>query len=226
MQPEFVSIKRYPNRRFYDRQARKYVTLQGIEEMVREGATVEVRDSKTGENLTRLVLTQILLERHPEKMDLFPIALIHSMFRANDLALEFLRGSLRQSVTLLESLQKPNHSLGSFLLPLDWMKAFLPGPTPAAAAGGAGVSMASSDVESLTSQISELERRLGRLESETDAAPGEANGGASPDRLERPLEKQPPRRPGAQASPGALPAAQPPRPPDNEDQNATSSPFG
>ena len=51
--PEVISIKRYPNRRLYDRQARRYITLQDLEDLVLQGNKIEVRDSRTGEDLTR-----------------------------------------------------------------------------------------------------------------------------------------------------------------------------
>ena len=97
---DIIRIKRYPNRRFYDRTKRKYITLQDIEDLVCQGHTLDVRDSKSDEDLTRVVLTQILLERHPERMDMFPIAFLHLMLRANDLALEFLRVFMRLSLAL------------------------------------------------------------------------------------------------------------------------------
>src|SRR4029079_10323557 len=95
---EIVPIKRYPNRRFYDRKSSRYVTLQDIEELVRGGQTIEVRDSRNDEDLTRVVLTQILLERQPERMDLFPIPMLHIMLRANELSLEVLRVFMKLSM--------------------------------------------------------------------------------------------------------------------------------
>src|SRR4051794_8421619 len=114
-----VQIKRYPNRRFYDRTSRKYVTLQEIETLVCQGHTIDVRDSKSDDDLTRTVLTQILLERHPERMELFPIPLLHVMLRANGLALEFLGVFLRLSLTTLESFQG-SRTLAPFGTPFDW----------------------------------------------------------------------------------------------------------
>ena len=105
--PEVVSIKRYPNRRLYDRQARRYITLQDLEALVLQGKKIEVRDSKTGEDLTRAILTQILLERHPEKMEMFPVAMLHGILQANDMVLEFFRTYLRQSLAILEQMQQP-----------------------------------------------------------------------------------------------------------------------
>src|SRR5690349_8915634 len=123
--PEVVSIKRYPNRRLYDRQARRYITLQDLEDLVLQGKKIEVRDSRSGDDLTRSILTQILLERHPEKMEMLPVAMLHGILQANDLVLEFLRTYLRQSLAFLEQMQQPT-PLAPFLAPMDWMRAMMP----------------------------------------------------------------------------------------------------
>jgi polyhydroxyalkanoate synthesis repressor PhaR len=84
-------IRGYPNRRFYDRSRKRYLTLGEIEALVLEGKTGEVHDSRTGEDITRQILTQILMQRQPEKMDVFPVAMLHSVLRANDLAMNLWR---------------------------------------------------------------------------------------------------------------------------------------
>src|SRR4051812_7331153 len=154
---EPIAIRRYPNRRFYDRSRRRYVTLQDIEDLVLQGQTIEVRDSRTGEDLTRQILAQILLERHPEKMAMFPVAMLHSILQANDLATEFWRGYLRQSLTMLDGLQKAGMPLAG---PLAWMSTFAPGlvPVPPAPA-------ASAEAEALARRVAELESRLERIET-------------------------------------------------------------
>lgn len=146
-----IRIRRYPNRRFYDRSRRCYVTLGDIESMVREGQTIEVHDSRTGEDLTRQVLTQILLERHPDKMDFFPVALLHGLLRANDLATDFWKAYLRQALQTLEGLQRNVAPLGA---PLSWLSALFPVvPTPIAA-----------DADTLVHRLTALEERIARLE--------------------------------------------------------------
>jgi polyhydroxyalkanoate synthesis repressor PhaR len=159
---EVVSIKRYPNRRLYDRQARKYITLQDLEDLVKKGKKIEVKDSKTGEDLTRSILTQILLERHPEKMEMFPVAMLHGILQANDMVLEFLRGYLRQSLTILEQLQQPA-PLSPFLTPMDWMRAMMP-PTLPFAPPRTASSHPSANHAELDLRISEIEERIRRLE--------------------------------------------------------------
>jgi polyhydroxyalkanoate synthesis repressor PhaR len=148
--PEPVLITRYPNRRLYDRSQARYVTLPEIAELVRKGGTVTVRDSKTGEDLTRSILTQIILEHYPERMELFPVSVLNSIIQANDTALHFLREYLQQSLTYLDLLQRPA-AVNPLLLPLQWMRSFLPNLPPPAA---------EPDSTALLRRIGELERRL------------------------------------------------------------------
>lgn len=56
-------IKKYPNRRLYDTQESHYITLNDIRELVVEGADFEVIDKKTGEDITRSILLQIIAEQ-------------------------------------------------------------------------------------------------------------------------------------------------------------------
>jgi len=187
--PEVVSIKRYPNRRLYDRQARRYITLQDLEDLVLGGKKIEVRDSRTGEDLTRSILTQILLEHHPEKMEMFPVAMLHAILQANDLVLDFLRSYLRQSLAILEQMQQPAR-LAPFLAPMDWMRAMIPPTLPFPVARPAESSSSSGrhaelDEDSASSgrhaeldaRISEIEERLRRLEQPAQRI---RNGGPAP----------------------------------------------
>ena len=121
---ETIQIKRYPNRRFYARHTSRYVSLAEIEEMIQQGNTVEIRDSQTGEDLTRAVLTQIIMEQHPEKMMLFPVDMLHFILRSNDIMSLFLQDYFRQSLTYLDYLQKHTGATG-FVPPTNWFQAWL-----------------------------------------------------------------------------------------------------
>ncbi|MCA9184057.1 MAG: polyhydroxyalkanoate synthesis regulator DNA-binding domain-containing protein [Pirellulaceae bacterium] len=125
MADEPVLIKRYPNRRFYARHESKYVSLADIEQMIADGLTVEIRDSQTGEDLTRSILTQIIMDRHPDKMSLFPVDMLHFILRANDVSSGFLRNYFRDSLTFLEYLQQRNPSTATMPQPMHWMQAWL-----------------------------------------------------------------------------------------------------
>jgi polyhydroxyalkanoate synthesis repressor PhaR len=54
-------IKRYPNRKLYDTEAKSYITLEGVAALIRNGEDVQVIDHESGEDLTTLTLTQIIL---------------------------------------------------------------------------------------------------------------------------------------------------------------------
>jgi len=60
--PERHLIKKYANRKLYDTQTSRYITLEGIAGLVRDGHTIEVVDRDTGQDLTQVVLSQIVLE--------------------------------------------------------------------------------------------------------------------------------------------------------------------
>ena len=64
-----IVIKKYENRRLYDTKGSRYVNLDGVAEMVRSGEDIQVIDSKTGEDVTRHVLTQIIVDgaRDPDR---------------------------------------------------------------------------------------------------------------------------------------------------------------
>ena len=68
-----VTIKKYANRRLYDTESSAYITLDRLAEMVREGREFEVVDAKTGEDITRQVLTQIIVEEEARGSTMLPV---------------------------------------------------------------------------------------------------------------------------------------------------------
>ena len=68
-----VTIKKYANRRLYDTESSAYITLDRLAQMVREGRDFEVVDAKTGEDITRQVLTQIIVEEEAHGSTMLPI---------------------------------------------------------------------------------------------------------------------------------------------------------
>ena len=69
-------IKRYPNRKLYDTEAKTYVTLDQLTVLIQHGADVQVIDHETGEDLTNLTLTQIILEQEKKRAGFLPRQLI------------------------------------------------------------------------------------------------------------------------------------------------------
>lgn len=173
MSDEPIRIKRYPNRRFYASHTSKYVSLSEIEEMIHQGLTVEIIDRQSGDDLTRSVLIQIIAERHPDKIAMFPTAMLHSILRANDVMTNFLHDYFRNSLAYLDYFQKHGAS-GPLEQPTHWMKAWLDNlspqrnnnPSPSSAAAPSPPE----DGQQLTERIAVLERRLAELEEERSDA--------------------------------------------------------
>ncbi|MGD9979660.1 MAG: polyhydroxyalkanoate synthesis repressor PhaR [Hyphomonadaceae bacterium] len=80
-QGEPVVIKKYANRRLYNTGESKYVTLDDLSQMVREGADFIVLDAKTGEDITRSVLTQIIFEQESRGQNLLPVQFLRRLIR-------------------------------------------------------------------------------------------------------------------------------------------------
>jgi polyhydroxyalkanoate synthesis repressor PhaR len=68
-----VIIKKYANRRLYDTESSSYITLDRLAEMVREGREFEVVDAKSGEDITRQVLTQIIVDEEARGSTMLPV---------------------------------------------------------------------------------------------------------------------------------------------------------
>ena len=64
-----IVIKRYPNRKLYNTEAKQYVTLDGIAQLIREREEIQILDHATGEDLTAVTLTQIIVEQEKKEGD-------------------------------------------------------------------------------------------------------------------------------------------------------------
>jgi polyhydroxyalkanoate synthesis repressor PhaR len=76
-------IKRYPNRKLYDTCAKRYITLDGIAELIRRGEEVQVIDNATGEDLTALTLTQIILEQEKKRSGFLPRSVLAGLIQSS-----------------------------------------------------------------------------------------------------------------------------------------------
>ncbi len=76
-----IVIKKYANRRLYNTASSAYVTLDDLSQMVKEGSDFVVHDAKSGENITRQVLTQIIFEEEAKGENLLPIDFLRQLIR-------------------------------------------------------------------------------------------------------------------------------------------------
>ena len=126
-----VVIKKYPNRRLYDTSSGRYVNLDDVAILIRQGTDVQVVDARTGEDLTRVTLTQIIVEDAKGQPAGLPLELLRQLVRATDRAYSEMRSAA--------------------LSPLQMVKNFLT-PQP---------SETESELEQLRRRVAELEVRAG-----------------------------------------------------------------
>jgi len=97
--PAPVVIKKYANRRLYNTSKSSYVTLEHLSAMVREGEDFVVYDAKTGEDITRSVLTQIIFEEEAKGASLLPATFLRQIIRLyGDTLQGFVPGYLEASM--------------------------------------------------------------------------------------------------------------------------------
>lgn len=94
-------IKRYPNRKLYDTEAKRYITLDGIAALIRKGEEVQVIDHTTEEDLTAVTLTQIIFEQEKKKGGFLPTSVLTGLVQAGGDTINTLRRSLTSPLDLL-----------------------------------------------------------------------------------------------------------------------------
>lgn len=99
-------IKRYPNRKLYDTRAKKYITLDGVATLIRDGAEVQVLDHATGEDLTALTLSQIIFEQEKKHAGFLPYSVLTGLIQAGGDTLGTLRRSLASPLGFLRQVDE------------------------------------------------------------------------------------------------------------------------
>jgi polyhydroxyalkanoate synthesis repressor PhaR len=160
VKPSTVVIKKYGNRRLYDTVHSRYVNLDDIAVLIREGKDVKVVEAKSGRDLTRVTLTQIITEDAKEKPTGLPLELLRELIMASDeVRQEFIMWYLKSAFDAYQKVQDAVQSrLGevqsAILSPVEMMKKFL-GSTPSRPQGGA-----EPELNALHKQVEELEAQL------------------------------------------------------------------
>lgn len=95
-------IKRYPNRKLYDTEAKRYVTLDGIAALIRKGEEVTIIDHKSDEDLTAVTLTQIIFEQEKKQGGFLPTSVLTSLVRTGGDTLNSLRRGLSAPLELVK----------------------------------------------------------------------------------------------------------------------------
>lgn len=93
-------IKRYPNRKLYDTDAKQYITLDGIAELIRNGAEIHVVDNATGEDLTAVTLTQIIFEQEKKQSGFLPRSVLAGLIKTGGDRLTAIQRTVMSSMGL------------------------------------------------------------------------------------------------------------------------------
>jgi len=160
MNPSPVLIKKYGNRRLYDTSGSRYVNLDDIAAFIRKGKEVKVVDAKSGQDRTRVILTQIITEDAKQRPTGLPLELLRQLIVASDeVRQEFIMWYLKSAFDAYQKVQDAVQSrLGevqsAILSPVDMMKRFLGAkPSPAQP-------RPKTDIDALRRRVAELEARL------------------------------------------------------------------
>jgi len=159
-------VKKYGNRRLYDTDESKYITLEELAESVRRGKDVRVVDAKTGEDLTTATLAQIIIEGRGAGRLLPPQLLVQLIRMGDDALAEFLGQYVSWALEVYLQAKQGIQSVGPFnpfgafgmpgafrMPPAPWPAAPQGAPAPAPQPG-------SDDVATLRRELEELKRSL------------------------------------------------------------------
>jgi polyhydroxyalkanoate synthesis repressor PhaR len=163
-----VVIKKYENRRLYDTTNSRYVNLEEVAQLLQQGCDVQVLDANSGEDITRLILTQIVVEDAKAQDSNFPLDLLREMVITSGRISQ--ESTLKYMKTMLDLYQNTYRAMAPQLNPFEFMQSLRPnrdeaenGKSSAAApepSEGADKSARPADTE----EVKQLKRRLAELE--------------------------------------------------------------
>ncbi|HEY4960280.1 MAG TPA: polyhydroxyalkanoate synthesis regulator DNA-binding domain-containing protein [Terriglobales bacterium] len=161
-------IKKYENRRLYNTLTSQYINQDQVAQLVRDGCDVRVVDATSGEDLTRLIMAQIVLEDAKTPDSVFPLDVLRQMILASGRATQ--ENALRYMKAMMDMYQNAYRALPAPMNPFELLQGRW--AQPAAANGAAGgpqsrqeQSKVATETGAKADEVDELKRRIGELES-------------------------------------------------------------
>jgi polyhydroxyalkanoate synthesis repressor PhaR len=157
-----VVIRKYSDRRLYDPGASRYVKLDDIARLVREGTDVKVLDARSGKDLTSTILTQIIVEDARNRDTALPIQLLQQLIRASDRAThDFVTWYLNNTLQLYHKAQETVQSRltgakTAVSSPLEFVRQLVGGQSLPSSTDAAEADKLRRRVEELEAQLAEL----------------------------------------------------------------------
>ena len=115
-------IKKYPNRRLYDTEISSYITIEDVRQLIVDGEDFEVRDAKSGEDLTRSVLLQIIADKEQDGEPMLSTQLLSQLIRFYGDSLQGFMGNYleRSMQVFLDQQQQFRQQMGNLLGQTPW----------------------------------------------------------------------------------------------------------
>lgn len=120
MAQKTVVIRKYENRRLYDTTNSRYVNLEEVAQLLQQGNEVQVIDASSGEDITRLILTQIIVEDAKTPESNFPLDLLRQMVVASGRASQ--ESALQYMKVMLDMYQNAYRAMPNLMNPFDLMQ--------------------------------------------------------------------------------------------------------
>jgi polyhydroxyalkanoate synthesis repressor PhaR len=165
-----VVIKKYENRRLYDTTNSRYVNLDEVAQMLQRGEDVQVVDAATGEDITRLILTQIIVEDAKTTDSTFPLDVLRQMVIASGRAGQ--EGTLKYMKAMLDFYQNSYRMMTPTANPFEFMSGQTSEQRGSAEKGGRSEGdQAAKDTRTRpgaatdAEEVMEMKRRLAELEN-------------------------------------------------------------
>ena len=175
MNPATIVIKKYPNRRLYDTSGSRYINLEDIGELIRKGKDVQVVDAQTGEDLTRVTLTQIIVDDAKQQPTGLPLELLRQLIMSSDqVGREFIMWYLKSAYEAYQNVQSKLHNgltemQSAAMSPISMIKSFIQGQGPENHAPETRTD-GSAELQQLRQRIAELEARVEKPKRQKTAA--------------------------------------------------------
>ena len=169
MDAQRILIKKYENRRLYDATNSRYVNLDEVAQLVKQGHDVQVVDAASGEDITRMVLTQIIAEGAKAPESNFPLDILRQMIIASGRATQ--ESAMHYAKAMIDLYESTYRAMAPALNPFEFMQtprsnvSAKEQPKASGAAKGA-----SDDMEAMRQRISDLEQKIQMFEPQGPAS--------------------------------------------------------
>ena len=156
-----IVLKKYENRRLYDTSNSRYINLDEIAQLIREGRDVQVIDAATGEDITRPVLTQIIMDQAKEPDSAFPLDILRQMILASGRATH--ESALKYMKAMFDLYQNAYRVMSPPMSPFDFMRGAAASPTAEGPPAPPSSVPPEGEVDGLKRRIEELESLVSKV---------------------------------------------------------------